>query len=297
MFNLMPRRFDVLLELYRIIFLVKYFQSYAGDTALRAHLFLAKSGVFLTADRTPTVLCRRVILAEQFSRAIPARVITPTARAARSTVMTRLFTLFTLLTPSTYSGIPDRMYSQRYALFGGMRTRDGIMIDSRRALMRLRDASDLLLNVFLTGLKPAVFGTHLFKNEIAALNWFYRTADADFWRLHLPFFTFRLIKYHPRVAPFLSKLNDAGSAPFIVVDTVYHFRLLHYLNRESYYTIGLIGGSIDPWLLSYPIPCPLLTPFTQFYFLKFLIHAQKEALAVRYDTAARRWRNLILSNQ
>lgn len=95
---------------------------------------------------------------------------TRTTRSSRSTITARLFTLFTLLVPSTYSGIPDRVYAPGYVLFGGMRSRGGVAVDARRALMRLRDASDLLLNVFFTGLRPAVFGTHLFKNEIAAFN-------------------------------------------------------------------------------------------------------------------------------
>jgi len=166
-----------------------------------------------------------------------------------------------------------------------------IIIDSKKFINRWKDAYDLIFNIFLYNYNPLVFSTKFFKNETLAINWNYNFFDINLWNYFFPFFVFKLNKYTHKSSFFFEKLNHLNVNFFLITDCTYHFKNIHYMRKNNYYTIGLVNVNLNPWIVSYPIVSFFDSFITQSFFFKFLITINKLVNYTKFNFFKNTWYN------
>lgn len=172
-----------------------------------------------------------------------------------------------------------------------------LLTDTKKFFKRWHNAYTVLFNVFFYNFSPTVFGTPFFKNEILSLNWHYSNLDTNTWKYTFPFFVYKLNNFNRKIEFFFNKLQEANVNLYFITDCFYHFKLLHYFNKQKLYTLGLVSSNLNPWLVSYPLPVLSNNLFLQFFFLKLLVLSQKYALFYKFSFFKKNWNNLILFNK
>ncbi len=170
-----------------------------------------------------------------------------------------------------------------------------IIIDSIKFLKRWNDAYDLIFNIFFYKFNPLIFSTNLFKNETLALNWNYNNFEVNSWKYYFPFFIFKLNNYNRKMDFFLNKLTLSNVNFFFITDCLYHFKNLHYFSKKNFFSIGLIDGSLNPWLVTYPIVSFFENFLIQLFFFKFLIFIEKKVLITKYFLYKNVWLNFLIN--
>lgn len=169
-----------------------------------------------------------------------------------------------------------------------------IIIDSKKFINRWKDSYDLIYNIFFYNYNPLIFSTKFFKNETLAINWNYNFFDINLWNYFFPFFVFKLNKYTHKSSFFFDKLNQLGVNFFLITDCTYHFKNIHYMRKNNYYTIGLVNVNLNPWIVSYPIISFFDSFITQSFFFKFLITTNKLVNYTKFNFFKKIWYNLKL---
>lgn len=169
-----------------------------------------------------------------------------------------------------------------------------VLIDSRKLLNRWKNAQNLIFNVYYYQFLPLIFGSFDFKQEILALNWNNLKLDLMFWRYSFTFFFFKINKYGFKINQFYNKLSLYNFNFFFISNSLYHYKNIFYFNKLKFYTIGPVSSNISPWLLSYPIPALSINFLIEYFFLKFLILLEKNALYFKYTFLKLNWINFYI---
>jgi hypothetical protein len=164
-----------------------------------------------------------------------------------------------------------------------------ILIDPIKFFNRWKDSYDLIFNIFYHNYNPLIFSTNLFKNETLALNWNYNIFDINLWRYYFPFFTFKLFNFNRKTNYFFDKLNERGINFFLITDSHYHFKNLHYINKKKFYSIGLVNVNLNPWIVTYPILTFFENFLTQAFFFKLLVFIQRKVLVNKFIVFKNSW--------
>ncbi len=169
-----------------------------------------------------------------------------------------------------------------------------LILDPVKFLLRWKESYDLLFNIFYYNFNPLIFSSNLFKNETLALNWNYNIFDINLWRYYFPFFVFKLSNFNKKTDFFFDKMNYKGINFFIITDSQYHFKNLHYINKKNLYSIGLVNVNLNPWILTYPIITFFENFMTQLFFFKFLVIVERKVLFQKYNFLKNIWVNFLV---
>lgn len=172
-----------------------------------------------------------------------------------------------------------------------------VVMDSNKFFKRWVDAYSLLFNIFFYNIYPLIFGAPVFKNETLSLNWYFTNLEHSVWQYYFPFFIYKLSEYSHRTEYFLSKLKDAGSNFFFITDCMYHYKMFHFFKKSHCYTIGLINGNINPWLVDYPILVFSDNLLVQLFFLKLLVMLNKITCYKKYIFYKNSWFFFLMANK
>jgi len=164
-----------------------------------------------------------------------------------------------------------------------------IVFDTSKFITRWKETYDLIFNIFFYNFNPIVLSSIFFKNETLALNWNYNFFDINIWKYYFPFFIFKLNNYNRRTSFFFQKIQTFNINFFFITDCLYHYKNLYYLKKNNYYTIGLVNGFLNPWLVSYPVITLFENFLVQFFFIKLLVLIQKNSLFFKYNLFKKIW--------
>jgi len=148
----------------------------------------------------------------------------------------------------------------------------------------------LLFNLFYYKVRILYFGNVFFRKEIIALNWTSNTFIKHLWRYVVPFFTVKPIKIFNYGWLIFHKLKLSGFNVSIVCDVLYHNKTIHYLNTESFYTVGLVPTIYKRDTVNVAIPASTDNIFSQLFFMKFLTTIRKSAEESRYNYLRNLWK-------
>ena len=168
-----------------------------------------------------------------------------------------------------------------------------LILNIHKFLIRWKEAYDLLFNIFFYNFNPLFFSSNFFKNETLSLNWNYNTFDINLWKYYFPFFTLKLNNYNKKTDFFFSKLFFLKINFFLITDCEYHYKNIHYMQKNNGYTIGLINFNLNPWLVSYPIISFLENFLVQLFFFKFIIFIEKHVILFKFNILKQYWINLL----
>jgi hypothetical protein len=147
----------------------------------------------------------------------------------------------------------------------------------------------LLFNFFYYNRMPLIFGSAFFKQEILAINWQYTKLDLVTWKKTFPFFIFKTTVFSKSVDAFYSGLKKIGFRLFLIADCEQHRKLLYYLNKSKAFSIGLVTGNLDPWLVSFALPILSTNLLVQGFFLRFIVLTQKQAAHKHFEIKKTTW--------
>lgn len=134
------------------------------------------------------------------------------------------------------------------------------------------------------------------KNEILAINWYHSKFSINLWNYYFPFFIFKLNNYNKKSEYFFEKLFYTNINFFIIIDTIFHYKNLHYFNKYNYYTIGLVDASVNPSLVSFPILNFFNNYNIQIFFFNLIIFIQKSVHFNKFCYLKKLWLQFYLNN-
>ena len=164
-------------------------------------------------------------------------------------------------------------------------------VNITKAYQRWVNVYHLLLNLFLQKAEFMVFGSILLREEICAINWSMNNMDYKFFKTAVPYFFFKDTSYGLNVANyFFRKLYHRGPKLLFLVDLRNLEKTLHFLRTENFYIIAPVPYSMNPWLVSYPIPVFINNYFGQWFFLKFTSFIQQRAYREKFNFDYNLWK-------
>ena len=153
-------------------------------------------------------------------------------------------------------------------------------------------ASTLIMN--LAFLRASIFSfTHRgFVEESLSFNWLHSRLSYRLFRHVSELFYLRDSPYgnHTRIGYKLSLDFPVDAA--IVTNLKAHQGNLFYLKRVGIFTLGLVPGDYDPWLVTFPIPLLGESLLGEYYFVQSLVRLCGLARQARYDKLSLGWASL-----
>lgn len=163
------------------------------------------------------------------------------------------------------------------------------VINTKVYFKRWIDAQIFFFNIYYYNFSPLLFGSNDFKYETLSINWSYLKLNLTIWNQISPFFIYKTPVYNLKTNFFFTKLKAVGSHFYVVSNPNYHFKTLHYLKKQQFFTLGPVSSNLSPWLLSYPIPVFTLNRLVEYYFIKFIIFYEKNAFFYKYNFFKSYW--------
>lgn len=164
-------------------------------------------------------------------------------------------------------------------------------LNINKIINRWKSSYFLIFNIFYYNFSIFIFGSHLFKNEISALNWISNDWNWNTWRYHFNFFTLRTNVFNKKIEFFYEKLAALELDFFFITDPHFHFKNIYFFNKFKFFTVALTDINLDPTLFSYHIPIATSNTLFQFFFFKFLILINREVKYTKYDLYKKIWWN------
>jgi len=107
-------------------------------------------------------------------------------------------------------------------------------------------------------------------------------------RLHLTFFL-KNAQYGEASSVVYTNLIKSKIEVAFISDIKYHDKSVFQLRTNNIYLLGLVPYSANPWLLHYSMPTASNTLFTQYFFVKFLMHIRQRAEYFRFSNLKHLW--------
>lgn len=148
----------------------------------------------------------------------------------------------------------------------------------------------LLFNVLYFNMKVLSFGNSVFRQEICALNWDYLTPYLylhKFNKLSIFFQPNRLNDKFPKIFRFF-KTN--GFHASIVYDSNYHKRTVYYLQRLSFYSIGIIPANMPKYTLNVSLPTLNDSLLMHLFMMRLFLRVNQSVRKSKFDLSYSFWK-------
>ncbi len=169
-----------------------------------------------------------------------------------------------------------------YKLLFGRRISATLWINNNRFVHTWFNSFSFIYNVFYFNLSPLIFGSHAFKKEILAFNWKFFHSDLILWKFSFSFFIFKTNSFSKKIDFFYKKIYTLGVDFLFLTDSFYHIKNLYYFNKYKIFTLGLVSGAMDPWLVSFAVPGLVNGFLTEFFFLKNIVFLLQHSSLTKY---------------
>ena len=165
------------------------------------------------------------------------------------------------------------------------------LISARKYFSRWVDSYNLMFNLFYAEPSVQMLSNKLFIEESLVFNWDYSLKNYKLFKYTQPWLIFKDAPHGGYIHKLVRSLKSMNTDFLLLVDIHNHNKLLSYLQRYSFYIIGLIPVSRAPWRVSYPIPTFSDSRLSQFYFLRWTLLIKNHAKLSKYQTLQNAWKN------
>jgi len=164
---------------------------------------------------------------------------------------------------------------------------------SLRLLFNVYDnLHSLLFNVLYSDIKLLSFGSSAFRQEIAALNWGYLSSYTSVFRLNNLSIFFRPNKLNDKFPKAFKFLRINGFHTSIVYDPNYHKRTIYYLQRLSFFSIGIVPANLPKYTLNVSLPTLNDTLLSHLFMLRLFMSISKSSKFKVFKTSQVLWKQL-----
>jgi hypothetical protein len=151
------------------------------------------------------------------------------------------------------------------------------------------DMYHIFHNLFFYKIPILSFTTPLFKNELLSLNWKLSTKLHYYWKYISPSFYSSRNKIMKSEFLLFNYLNKKGFHTAFVFDVLFHKNTLFFLNRNNFYTFGLIPLHTSLYTVNFAIPISNDSVFIHLFFIRLIIHLQKQTYHTQYNNSSDLW--------
>lgn len=144
------------------------------------------------------------------------------------------------------------------------------LLSARRIYQRWIKANNLLSNLFFSNSSVQVLANKTFIEESLVFNWHYSYKNYKVFKFTQPFFLFKDAAHGGYIHSAIRLILQDKIDWLLVSDLDSHRNLIQYLQKVSFFLIGLCPVNYSPWSVSYPIPVYSDSKLTQYYFLKWV---------------------------
>lgn len=146
-----------------------------------------------------------------------------------------------------------------------------------KLVSRWRNTHHLLLNLFYAQIPILAFTHKALRDEALAFNWSCHRLSYSVFKYAAPYFFLKNTPHGDMVYFVFRRLDKERLNTAFVSDVHYHRSTTFHLKKSNFYTFGAVPATLNPWVVQYPIMVGSCTLFTQYFFLKLLIHFRGEA--------------------
>jgi hypothetical protein len=155
--------------------------------------------------------------------------------------------------------------------------------------------STYLYNTLFYNLKPLLFGTVFFKNEVHSFNWLSLTKLNLNMRLSKTLIFTTPIKRNSVSNKIVKVLFGESVNTSIILDISYHKTTLDYLHKLSVFTVGIVPTTYNAKVVDLALPISVDNIFSQLFILKLLVKTGKFVEYDRYNYYKHLWHSYRLS--
>lgn len=148
---------------------------------------------------------------------------------------------------------------------------------------------NFLINLFFAKTEVFMYSSKLLKNETLSFNWSYDLFTYSHFKKVSPYFFLKNAQYGHTSSIVYTNLIKSKIEVAFISDIKYHDKSMFQLRTNNIYLLGLVPYSANPWLLHYSMPTASNTLFTQYFFIKFLMHIRQQAEYRKFSNLKHLW--------
>lgn len=198
------------------------------------------------------------------------------------------FKTFISLGSTTSSGLLT-VHPTNRQLFLKTSSGSGSFTSLKMLFLTYKNFNTLLFNVIHYDIKLLSFGSSVFRQEISAINWNYLSYYSSVFKfnnLSIFFQPNKLSDRFPKIFKFL-KINGFHTA--VVYDCNYHKRTVYYLQRLSFFSIGIIPANMPKYVLNVSLPTLNDNLLMHLYALRLFVRIKQKSNKLSHSGLQSLW--------
>ena len=132
-----------------------------------------------------------------------------------------------------------------------------------------------LINLFYVHTCIFMYSTKLLKNEVLSFNWSYDLLPYSLFKQVSNYFFFKGSRYGEQPDIIYNNFLEERIEVAFISDLQYHVKSIFHLKNCGVFLLGPVPYGMSPWSLHYSIPVASNTLFTQYFFIKLLLHIRQ----------------------
>lgn len=205
-------------------------------------------------------------------------------------VLMRYFQVFIASTVSTVSS-SAKVHSSWRSFFVGNKNHF-VFWNLARTFAQFKALITLLRNLFFYDVVILYFSSYVFRTEVDALNWNHLATVPILWRYAYPFLTTKYSKIFDYGWAVFRLLRERGYNMAFVLDIIYHHKTLYYLDRESYFTLGLVPLWYHSNSVNVALPTLSDDLISQLFTFRLVLAVKRDTKGIQYGLFIKSWANL-----
>ena len=163
------------------------------------------------------------------------------------------FKVFISLGSTTASGLIT-VHPTNRQLFLKTSSGSGSFTSLKMLFLTYKNFNTLLFNVIHHDIKLLSFGSSVFRQEISAINWNYLSYYSSVFKFNNLSIFFQPNKLNDKLPKIFKFWKINGFHTSVVYDCNYHKRTVYYLQRLSFFSIGIIPANMPKYVLNVSLP-------------------------------------------
>jgi hypothetical protein len=186
------------------------------------------------------------------------------------------FKTFVSVGSTTVSGLLSVHPSNRQ-LFLKTSAGSGNFISLRLLFQVYKSFNSLLFSVLYYNIKLLSFGNSVFRQDISAINWSYISYYSSVFKFNNLSIFFQPNKLNDKFPKAFKFLKMNGFHTSVVYDSNYHKRTIYYLQRLSFFSIGIIPANMPKYTLNVSLPTLNDTLLMHLYMLRLFVKTKQKS--------------------
>ena len=154
-----------------------------------------------------------------------------------------------------------------------------------------KNFNKLVYNMLYYNLKILSFGNSIFRQEILAMNWNFFSHYYSLFKLANSSIFFQPNKLNDKFPKIFKFLRINGFHTAIVYDTNYHKKTVYYLQRLSFFSIGIVPANLPKYMLNVSLPILNDSLLMHLFTIRLFTYIKQDVDNKLFLSFYRLWRN------